>query len=44
MQEALKHQYEKVQTNIPVVMDDLAKLRTVDDIRKAMQNCTRVEI
>ena len=44
IQEAVKHQYGKVEIGMPVFMDDIAAVETVDNIRKGIQNCRRVEI
>ena len=44
IQKAVKYQYGKVQKSIPVFRDDIATVGTVDNIRKGMQNCRRMEI
>ena len=44
IQEAVKYQYGKVEIGIPVFMDDIAAVGTVDNIRKGIQNCKRMEI
>ena len=44
IQEAMKYQYGKVEIGMPVFMDDTAAVATTDDIRKGIQNCSRMEI
>ena len=41
IQEAVKYLYGKVEIGMPVFMDDIAAL---DNIRKGIQNCRRMEI
>ena len=38
-QEAVKYHYGKVETGMPIFMDDIAAVGTADDIRKGIQNC-----
>ena len=40
----MKYQYGKVEIGMPVFMDDIAAVGKVDDIRKGIQNCRRMEI
>ena len=42
--EPVKYQYDKVEIGIPVFMDDIAAVGTAENIRKAIQNCRRMEI
>ena len=43
IQESMKYQYGKVETCMPVFMDDIAAVGKVDDITKGIQNCRRTE-
>ena len=43
IQEAVKYQYGKVEIGMPVFMDDIAAVRTADNIRKGIQYCRRIE-
>ena len=40
----MKYQYGKVEIGMPVFMDDIVAAGKVDDIRKGIQNCRRMEI
>ena len=44
IKKAVKYQYSKVQKSITVFREDIAAVGTVDNIRKGMQNCRRMEI
>ena len=40
----MKYQCGKVEIGMLVFMDDIAAVETVDNIRKGIQNCRRMEI
>ena len=44
IQEAVKYQYDKVEIDMPVFMDDIAAVGTVDNIRKGIYNWRRMEV
>ena len=44
IQEAVEYQYGKVEIGMSVFKDDRAAVGTVDNIRKVIQNCRRIEI
>ena len=44
IQESVKYQHGKVEIGMPVFMGDIAAVGKADDIRKGIQNCTRMEI
>ena len=40
----MKYQYGTVEIEMSVFMDDIAAVGTADDIKKEIQNCSRMEI
>ena len=40
----MKYQYGKVETGMPVFMDDTTAVGTADNIRRGIQNCRGMEI
>ena len=44
IQEGVKHYYGKVETDMPVIMNNIAAVGTIDKIRKGVQNYRRIKI
>ena len=44
IQETVKYQFGKVEIGTSIFLDDIAAVRTADNIRKGIQNCRRMEI
>ena len=40
----MKYLYGKVEIGMSVFMDDIAAVGKIDDLRKGIQNCRRMEI